>query len=66
MEELFGCDDATLCVRTGGRLKAMYLVYGNSPGELVCDYHVCDVLDRVTEAHYAKWSELPQPTKEVA
>ena len=47
-----------------GKKVWIYLVLGNSPGEIASDYVVHDDLDKVTEAHYDKWIKLPQPTKE--
>lgn len=67
IEELFACDDVALHVRTPNspKLRWVYLVYGNSPGELVCDYTVDPALDAATSEHYNKWSERKQPTRVV-
>lgn len=60
--ELIACDEASLWVRTPTRDRAwIYLVLGNEPGELVCDYTVDPTLDKVTEAHYEEWSKRKQP-----
>jgi hypothetical protein len=44
-----------------GERRTLFLVLGNSPGELVSDYGCHDLLDVVTDAHYTEWSERPQP-----
>lgn len=63
VEHLIACDEAHLRVQMpDGERRTLYLVLGNSPGELVCDYGVHDVLDKVTEAHYNKWEGRKQPT----
>lgn len=66
IEELFACDEVALYVRTphSSKLRWVYLVYGNSPGELVCDYTIDPVLDVATAEHYNKWNERKQPTCE--
>lgn len=64
---LLACDEARMYVRCpDGKVRWLYLVLGNCPGELVCDYLVDAGLDAVTEAHHDKWSERQQPTVEVA
>lgn len=63
---LTACDEARLYVKTpDGKKQWLYLVLGNSPGELVCDYTCHPVLDAVTEAHYTSWSGRTQPTKTI-
>ena len=64
LKELTACDEASLFVKTPNSKKSrwMYLVFGNSPGELVCDYTVDPLLDLVTTAHFAKWEGEDQPT----
>lgn len=67
IEETMACDEAYLTVRTGdGAKRTLYLVYGNDPGELVCDYSLSNELDAVTSEHYDKWEGKPQPTMVVA
>lgn len=64
IENLTACDEARLHVSTPLRKSAwLYLVFGNSPGELVSDYIVDDTLDKVTEYHYAAWEGKEQPKK---
>lgn len=55
----------------------LFLVLGNSPGEIVCDYGVKsgdkeavkafnEAVDKVTNAHYLAWEGRKQPTTTVA
>jgi hypothetical protein len=54
IEEAMACDEATLrCVDQDGRKVALFLVYGNGPGELVCDFTDTPALAAVVDAHYA-------------
>lgn len=69
IDNLTACDEAHLWIERGGDIAERYclfLVYGNSPGELVCDYSFNaqreDRLEAVTSAHYEEWSERKQPT----
>lgn len=65
LEELTAADEARLWVKTPeGKRKGLYLVFGNSPGELVCDYHVDPALEAVIDAESAKWDGKPIPTEE--
>ena len=67
IDELTACDEARLFVRNPeGKVRWIYLVFGNSPGELASDYTVDPLLDAVTEAHYAKWEGRKQPTQTAA
>ena len=66
IENLIACDEARLYVRINGKVRWLYLVLGNSPGEIVCDYNCDDVLDKVTEAHYAEWELKGQPKKRIS
>jgi len=61
VENLVACDEARLFVRVNNVHHWLYLVLGNSPGEIVSDYSVNPVLDLVTEAHYAEWELKGQP-----
>jgi hypothetical protein len=64
IEACTACDEAWLKVRTPeGKTKVIYLIYGNSPGELVSDYTVCPLIDAATGEHYNKWEGSKQPTK---
>lgn len=62
--ELIACDESHLFVITphsGTNQKWIYLVFGNSPGELPSDYIVDQTLDEVTKAHYNEWELKGQP-----
>ena len=69
VEDLIACDEAHLYVKgPDGRSRTLFLVLGNSPGEIVSDYSMpagqefgTDVLDKVTEEHAAKWETRSQP-----
>lgn len=65
IDHLIACDESHLRVEMpDGERRTLFLVLGNSPGELVCDYGVHEVLDVVTDAHYTKWETRKQPTLE--
>jgi len=54
VEEAMACDESTLrCVDQDGRKVALFLVYGNGPGELVCDFTDTPELAAVVDAHYS-------------
>ncbi len=72
IECLTACDESTLHVEKGTKRARLFLVYGNSPGELVSDYAYpsgddavteafVNLLDEVMSAHYDAWVEKPQP-----
>jgi hypothetical protein len=62
VDEMTACDEAHLYVQTpDGKKHVLYLVYGNSPGELVADYSIAPELDAATEEHYDKWEGRKQP-----
>lgn len=51
LAETMACDQAWLRVRNlDGKGRTLFLVYGNSKGELVCDYTCADDLERVVDA----------------
>lgn len=57
IDEAMACDEASLRVRLpGGEVATLFLVYGNDPGEIVCDYTVSPLLDRITDEHYESWT----------
>ncbi len=57
IDELIAADDAHLYVTfERPRPYWVYLVFGNSPGELCCDYVVFDQLDAVIGAESEKWN----------
>ena len=52
-EEAAACDESVIrCTDPHGRKVALYLVYGNGPGELVCDYTATPELEAVVESFY--------------
>jgi hypothetical protein len=68
IEELTATDESKLYVFPPGepnRELGLFLVYGNSPGELVCDYHEHSLLDAVVSKHSAAWENRKQPTIDV-
>lgn len=58
-----GVDEAFIYVTPPKSKKSrwVYLVLGNSPGELVSDYTCDDEIDAVSSAHYNEWEKKPQP-----
>lgn len=53
LEETMACDEATLRVANSkGEGRALFLVYGNGPGELVCDYTDAEDLSEAVDAFY--------------
>lgn len=64
VEHLTACDEVRLRVEMpDGERRTLWLIFGNSPGELVSDYGCHPVLDTVTDAHYTKWEGRAQPKK---
>lgn len=57
---LMASDQTTLSVLApeDGRRIGLLLVYGNGPGELVCDYHVHAGLEAVVTAEARKWERM--------
>lgn len=61
LAELHACDEATLIVKSGdGRYLSIYLVYGNSYGELAADWSQHPALDKALDEHSDKWYGMPQ------
>lgn len=66
IDSLIACDESTLYIVTPeGKRRWLSLVLGNEPGVIVSDYSVDPIIDRVTEAHYDKWENRQQPTREL-
>jgi hypothetical protein len=65
LDNLLATDETRLYVESPkGKKLSLFLVLGNSPGELVADYSICgdvDELEAVTQAHYDKWEGRKQP-----
>lgn len=63
LDEICACDDCALFVALPGSMKRrqLYLVFGNSPGELVADYSDVAELSAVVQAHSDKWEHSMSP-----
>lgn len=80
LDELLACDEAWLyvtrnakreSVKTPGKMVyreyGLFLVMGNSPGELVSDWGIpadaddAQAMEEATTEHYDKWEGKPQP-----
>lgn len=67
LEEVLGADECHLNVTSPtsrGRLE-IYLVFGNSPGELVADHHVDETLGDTIQLHADLWADTAQMMQEV-
>jgi leucyl-tRNA synthetase len=52
-DEAAACDESLIrCTDPNGRKVTLWLVYGNGPGELVCDYTATPELEAVVDAFY--------------
>ncbi len=63
---LTACDEAWLYVTTPTlrtKKRALFLVLGNDPGELVNDYSDDPAIKLATDAHCVLWEGKPQPKK---
>src|SRR4029077_7133269 len=74
LDELTACDESDLFIEKNNHRFTLVLIFGNSPGELVADYHFSRAaqyssaladLDAVLDAHYAKWEGRKQPTRTI-
>lgn len=62
LDELLACDECNLYVQRSAKKYTLFLVLGNSPGELVCDYTAgSQALDDLTMAHFDEWTAYQQP-----
>lgn len=62
LDDLIACDETRLSVvAPDGEKLSLLLVFGNDPGELVCNHHDYPLLNRVTEKHHNVWFGRPQP-----
>lgn len=63
IEAMAGVDESKLVVAKDGQRYAVLIVLGNEPEETVCDYAVCDDLDKATEHFSKKWEGKSCPVK---
>jgi hypothetical protein len=57
IEELTAVDESKLTVLAeSGESCILFIVLGNEPGEMVCDYTSFDKLETAVEEHYDKWA----------
>lgn len=62
IDETTACDEANLYVTTpDGKMRWIFLVYGNSPGELVCDHHCNAEIEAASNEHFDAWNGRAQP-----
>lgn len=62
IEDCSACDETNVyAVMPDGKKVWLFLVYGNEPGVLVCDYSCHPILDKVTTDHYNNWANRKQP-----
>lgn len=63
IKNLIACDEALLYVKTpkDARTRSLYLVLGNSPGELVSDYTVDETIEKAATEHAEAWEGKKQP-----
>jgi ribosomal protein S5 len=63
LEEIVAVDQVTLLVQNNKGVKCkLFLVYGNEPGVVVCDYTDHPDLEKAVDAHYDAWEGKKQPT----
>jgi hypothetical protein len=58
-EAILSVDESWLYVRypEDEKNQTLYLILGNEPGYVVCDYSACKVLDKVTTEHSNQWDK---------
>lgn len=61
VDHIVSVEEAWLNVRIQDKTLTLFLVLGNDPGEIVCDYHCHDLLEKVTTEHYERWESRKQP-----
>jgi len=55
-EWILAVDESRLYVSKGDKRKGILIILGNSPGEIVADYHCDPELDQITMDHFDKWA----------
>ena len=68
VEDIVAVDEAFVTLLSPKRINpylvkkvSLFLVLGNSPGELVCDYTYIPELEAVIDKHSKEWEGRPQP-----
>jgi hypothetical protein len=61
LEEIVSVDEATLRLLHNNKRVSIFLVLGNEPGEIACDYTDYDPLEEVIDSHYDRWENRKQP-----
>jgi len=62
LEEIVATDEVTLRFQHNNKKVAIFLVLGNDPGEIVCDYTDYEPLESIIDSHYDRWESRKQPT----
>jgi hypothetical protein len=62
LEEVVATDEATLRLLHNNKKVGIYLVLGNEPGTIACDYTDYEPLEQVIDSHYDRWENRKQPT----
>lgn len=58
LSTVLSVDESSLVIKApDGKPKWLFIVLGNSPGELVCDMKVDEALERIVDIHSAKWEK---------
>jgi hypothetical protein len=63
LEEIVSVDEATIRLQHNNKRVGIFLVLGNDPGEIACDYSDYDPLEEVIDSHYDRWENRKQPTR---
>jgi hypothetical protein len=63
LEEIVSVDEATIRLQHNNKRVSIFLVLGNDPGEIACDYSDYDPLEEVIDSHYDRWENRKQPTR---
>jgi len=63
LEEIVSVDEATIRLQHNNKRVGIFLVLGNDPGEIACDYTDYEPLEEVIDSHYDRWENRKQPTR---
>jgi len=61
LEEVVATDEATIRLQHNNKRVAIWLVLGNEPGTIACDYTDYEPLEEVISSHYDRWENRKQP-----